>query len=85
VESGFSVALDVNETVCIEKIVAISTSKSDDVKEPLGFSKHLVETADSFKSILAESEKAWEKIWKKIDTLPEKGEDKTGTRLLLPK
>lgn len=67
VESGFSVALQANETVTIEKVVAISSSKNDDVKEPIELSKHLVETAGSFKSILEESEKAWEKIWKKID------------------
>lgn len=67
VESGFSAALNANETVTIEKIVAISTSKNDDVKEPLEFSKHLVETADSFKSVLEESEKAWKKIWDRID------------------
>jgi trehalose/maltose hydrolase-like predicted phosphorylase len=67
VESGFSLALNANETISVEKIVAISTSKADDVKEPLEFSKHLVETADSFKSILEESEKAWKKIWDKID------------------
>lgn len=67
VESGFSFGLKEMETVCIEKIVAISTSKKDDVTEPLEFSKSTIETADSYQTILDENKKAWKKIWDKID------------------
>lgn len=76
VESGFSVALKENETVSVEKVVAISTSKNDDVKEPFELCKHIVETAGSFKSILEKSEKAWKAIWDKIDIQIE-GDDKS--------
>ncbi len=67
VSSGFAIHLNENEELTVEKTVAISTSKPDDINEPLEFSKNLIKTVSSFNSILTESEKEWKKIWDKID------------------
>ena len=67
VNSGFTIIVNENEELTIEKVVTIFTSKPDDVKEPLKFSKNLVKSVGSFSSILNKSETEWEKIWEKID------------------
>ncbi|MBT6998441.1 MAG: glycoside hydrolase family 65 protein [Prolixibacteraceae bacterium] len=67
VDSAFSIVLNEGVELSIEKVVAISTSKPDDKKEPLKFSKNLVRSVGSFSSILNESEAEWKKIWNKID------------------
>ncbi|MCF6356694.1 MAG: hypothetical protein L3J54_02710, partial [Draconibacterium sp.] len=67
ISTGFKINLNENEEVTIEKIVAIFTSKNDDVKEPLKSSIDLAKTAGTFDSIVKESEVEWGKIWNKID------------------
>jgi len=67
ISSQFKIGLNKNDELKVEKVVAIFTSKKDDVKKPLNSSKNLVRTAKTFDSILKESESAWEKIWDKID------------------
>ncbi len=67
ISSQFKIGLNKNDELRVEKIVAIFTSKNDDVKKPLNSSKNLVRTAKTFDSIVKESEAAWKKIWDKID------------------
>ncbi len=67
ISTGFKINLNENEEVTIEKIVAIFTSKNDDVKEPLKSSIDLAKTAGTFDSIVKESDVEWKKIWNKID------------------
>jgi len=67
ISSILKISLEEKEEVTIEKVVAISTSKNDDVSDPLESSKNLVVQAGSFSSILKESKLAWDKIWNKID------------------
>ncbi len=67
ISTKFKTDLNENEELTIEKVVAIFTSKNDDVKEPLNNSKNLVKTAGTFNSIVKESAIEWEKIWNKID------------------
>lgn len=56
-----------NDELTLEKIVAIATSKADDVDNPEQFTHELIEKAESFQSLFAESETAWQKIWDTID------------------
>ncbi len=67
ISSQFKIGLNKNDELKVEKVVAIFTSKNDDVKKPLNSSKNLVRTAKTFDSILKDSESAWKKIWDKID------------------
>lgn len=67
VHSLFAVNLTDRDELTVWKIVAIHTSKHDDVKEPLYESKKLVASAGTFDSILKESRNSWKKIWDKID------------------
>ncbi|NOR76048.1 MAG: beta-phosphoglucomutase, partial [Draconibacterium sp.] len=67
ISTNFKADLNGNEELGIEKVVAIYTSKKDDVKEPLNSCKGLAKVAGTFDSIVNESETEWQKIWDKID------------------
>lgn len=67
ISSQFKIGLNKNDELRVEKVVAIFTSKTDDVKKPLNSSKNLVRTAKTFDSIVKDSATAWKKIWDKID------------------
>ncbi len=67
ISTSLKTDLNKNEELTIEKVVAIFTSKKDDVKKPLNSSKNLVRTAKTFDNIVKESETEWNKIWDKID------------------
>ncbi len=64
---GFKTNLDENDELTIEKVGSIFTSKKDDVENPFESSITALKQADSFNSVLRESELAWKKIWDKID------------------
>jgi beta-phosphoglucomutase family hydrolase len=55
------------QPICIEKLVAIYTSKTDDVEHPLEEAQAALEEVDRFDQILQCSSSEWEKIWKKVD------------------
>jgi len=59
--------VEMNTTVTLEKTVAVFTSKPDDSKEPLASALDALDSTSNFKTLLAESQAAWEKIWKDID------------------
>ncbi len=63
----FFVDLKKGQEFEFEKIVAIHTSKPDDVQDPLSRSKEAIEKTGDFDSELKLSEKAWKKIWNTID------------------
>ncbi len=67
VDCFFPISLERNEVLTLEKVVAIHTSKPDDVKSPLAESKNLLKNVGSFNTILEASGQAWKKIWDKID------------------
>ncbi len=67
ISTNFKTNLNKNQELEIEKVVAIFTSKKDDVKEPLSSSKDLAKTAGTFDYIVKDSEIEWKKIWDKID------------------
>lgn len=55
------------QSIMIEKIVSIYTSKSDDVQNPIQQAQKIVSIPQRFHDILVTSEKAWKEIWDKID------------------
>ncbi len=55
------------QSVMLEKIAAIYTSKPDDVDEPLKEALKLATVPKRFSEIEAESTKAWESLWNKMD------------------
>jgi beta-phosphoglucomutase family hydrolase len=60
--------LQKEEVVTVVKKVAIYTSKSDDVNNPLEAAKsELDKTTESFDTLLNKSTSAWKDIWDKID------------------
>ena len=63
----FSIDLKVGQEFVFEKIVAIHTSKPDDVPDPLSKSKEIIEKIGDFDSELKLSDKAWGEIWDTID------------------
>jgi trehalose/maltose hydrolase-like predicted phosphorylase len=67
ISSSFNINVEKGKEITVEKVVAIFTSKIDDVTEPLENSKKAVVSAGSFDSVLKESESEWKKIWDKID------------------
>ncbi len=67
ISTGFKINLKEGDEFTLEKIVAVYTSKSDDVTNPLESCITSLNQAISFDSLFEESKKAWEKIWKKID------------------
>lgn len=67
VSNYFSVDLTKNETVGLDKIVSIYTSKDFDTEDPIKSANLDLSEAKSFKQVLEESEKEWAKIWDEID------------------
>ncbi len=67
ISTRFAVELKENDELVVEKVVAIYTSKKDDVKNPLERSMKTIKSAGSFDSVLHDSESSWKEIWNKID------------------
>lgn len=63
------ITVDVNfgEEVCVEKIVAICSDKDDFVDDALQTAMNAIDKKDTYDSLLEQSSKEWDKIWKKID------------------
>jgi beta-phosphoglucomutase family hydrolase len=55
------------QPICLEKLVAIYTSKTDDVEHPLEEAQATLEAVTSFDEILESTTSSWDTIWKKID------------------
>lgn len=66
-EQVFAVECAKNDVITLEKIVALATSKQDDVKSPLRFSQNQIIDKKTFSEHLKESENGWKDIWDKID------------------
>ncbi|NOZ45747.1 MAG: HAD-IA family hydrolase [Chlorobi bacterium] len=56
-----------NETISLEKIVAIYTSKKDDTLYPLQEAKRKIINSGNFNEIVEKSEQEWNKIWNEAD------------------
>ncbi len=67
VYSNFGLRAKQGDTICIEKIVAIYTSKDQDIENPLKKAEEAIENIKSFKAVARNSEKSWSEIWEKID------------------
>ena len=67
VDSLIEAELGKQEVLKIEKTVALYTSKSDDVKDPLVLALDKVLHVAAFNGLLEENKLAWAKIWDKID------------------
>ncbi|MCK4287960.1 MAG: glycoside hydrolase family 65 protein, partial [Bacteroidales bacterium] len=65
----FNYNLNKNNTLTINKIVSIYTSRDKDINGPLKSAKQDIEGVNSFNEILSKSEKKWEDIWKEIDII----------------
>jgi beta-phosphoglucomutase family hydrolase len=68
VYSTASFDLRKDEVVSVVKKIAIYTSKTDDVTDPLSSALTKLDTVDGeFGALLADSATAWDKIWEKVD------------------
>ncbi|MCK4407023.1 MAG: beta-phosphoglucomutase family hydrolase [Bacteroidales bacterium] len=67
----FNYNLNKNNTLTINKIVSIYTSRDKDINGPLKSAKQDIEGVNSFNEVLSKSEKKWEDIWKEIDIIIE--------------
>jgi len=80
VNSLVEVELGKQEVLKVEKLVAIYTSKPDDVDKPLEVAREAVLSMAAFDLLLDKSKTAWAKIWDKIDVKLEG--DRLGQKLL---
>ena len=53
--------------ICLEKVVAIYTSKDKDIEHPLEAAQKALQNINSFDELLQASTAAWSDIWKEID------------------
>ncbi|MFP4469201.1 MAG: beta-phosphoglucomutase family hydrolase, partial [Bacteroidales bacterium] len=67
ISSLFSVVMDKQQVLKLEKSVAIYTSKDDDSTKPLHQAKVSAMLIESFDWLCEESRRAWEPVWEKID------------------
>ncbi|MHA1719540.1 MAG: beta-phosphoglucomutase family hydrolase [Promethearchaeota archaeon] len=65
--SKFSINADLGESICIEKIVSIFSSKKEKASYLLQKGRNLIENNNKFNHLKDSHIKAWEDIWKKID------------------
>ncbi|MFH1118705.1 MAG: HAD-IA family hydrolase [Bacteroidota bacterium] len=63
----FTVKVGKGVPVKLEKFVAIYTSKSDDVADPLAMAMQTAAANLHFDVLLDESRRAWQQLWEKID------------------
>ena len=63
----FLTFLQKDDTLKIEKIVSIYTSKDKNILNPLNSARQKVRNIFTFKELLKRSKTKWEKIWEKID------------------
>ncbi|MCD6347599.1 MAG: glycoside hydrolase family 65 protein, partial [Bacteroidales bacterium] len=63
----FDLSLEQNQQLCVQKLVAVYTSKPDDVSHPLQHCKDDLGQDISFDDIIRQNKKAWKNIWDKID------------------
>ncbi len=62
----YTIQVEQNSQIIIQKIMAVATSKHDDQKEPMQFVNNLIDTV-SFNELLQQSVSQWEKLWQKLD------------------
>lgn len=62
-----SIDAEYGKEICVEKIVAICCDKDDFVSDALQTAMDAIDTNETYDSLLEQSSKEWEKIWKKID------------------
>jgi len=67
ISTEFSVELKQDQEVKIEKLVAVYTSKKDDVDDPQASSIKALDTVNSYRDIFETSKLAWDRLWKRID------------------
>ena len=65
--STFSINTKLGESICIEKIVSILSSKDDKASDLLEEGRDLVKNNNNIDNLENSHIKAWEEIWKKID------------------
>lgn len=63
----FNVHAEAGKPVRLEKMVAIYTSKPDDVADPLEMALKAAAANTRYDDLLSESSKAWAELWDKID------------------
>lgn len=67
----YEVSADQGTPVMLDKYVAIFTSRHDDVSDPLAEAKAAVAVNPGFVRVMAQSSKAWQELWEKIDVVIE--------------
>jgi beta-phosphoglucomutase-like phosphatase (HAD superfamily) len=67
----YEVSADQGTPVMLYKYVAIFTSRHDDVSDTLAEAKAAVEVNPGFVRVMAQSSKAWQELWEKIDVVIE--------------
>ncbi len=65
--STFSIKIYLGESICIEKIVSIYSSKDEKTSDLLKDGINLIENINNIDYLEVSHVKAWEEIWKKID------------------
>ncbi len=65
--STFSINAHLGESICIEKIVSILSSKDEKASDLLQKGRDLIEDNNNFDNLESSHIKDWEEIWKKID------------------
>ncbi|MFW5803915.1 MAG: glycosyl hydrolase family 65 protein, partial [bacterium] len=65
--TGFQQKVEEGNTLTVEKLVSLFTSKEDDVEDPVKAGENTIMSINSFEEILEQSSKSWEEIWKEID------------------
>jgi len=65
--SRVGLEIEQGQSVTVDKIVALYTSKEDDVEEPLEEARKALQRVNGFDGLAQESASAWAEIWKKVD------------------
>jgi alpha,alpha-trehalase len=64
---SFRVLVRKKESLRIEKVVSIYTSKDEGVQAPVKIAIESVQNSRSFKTLLLTHQRAWDKLWKRFD------------------
>ena len=75
VAQDFSIHIKDNETVTLDKIIALYTSRDTNISDPLFSAKEYIKSSDNFDLLHKIHCKEWEALWKKMDIVIEGGED----------
>lgn len=65
--SEFSKQVDENDSLCVEKVVAIYTSKDHGVSSAVASAKKTIKDAGAFANEFEATSSSWQKLWDKID------------------